>query len=185
MSTISVKTHFAAGHRILNLTGAGAKCRNIHGHTFHVTWTFRQAPGDMQLEFGDLKTVLRGLITTHFDHVFIVQDSDDFQHYLKINDLRFYPTEHPPTTEVIAAEIARLTIDRLTRPQQRYFEKEEKPALWPDAELLAVQLQEGPDNAATWEPTPITVDGVPIPGLREALAATPQRRPITTTEEPI
>jgi 6-pyruvoyl-tetrahydropterin synthase len=161
MSTISVRTHFAAGHRILGLTGEGAKCRNVHGHTFSVTWVFQQDAGDLRMEFGELKMRLRSLVQRHFDHAFILHCYDDFEHYLKGNELKYYLTDNPPTTEVIAAEIARLTIDWLTKPipANPPFYKEEMPAIWPDAKLLRLELGEGPDNCATWEP--------PTPSVRE------------------
>jgi 6-pyruvoyltetrahydropterin/6-carboxytetrahydropterin synthase len=166
MSTISVKSHFAAGHRILGLTGAGAKCRNVHGHTFHVTWVFAQEAGDTALEFGELKARLKGTIGAHFDHSFILDVSDDFCHYLRINDMRYYALNGPPTTEAIAAEIARLTIQRLTKPIPKDSFHGEMPALWPDAKLLRVVLEEGPENCATWErPSPTAREAFEMAGL--------------------
>ena len=135
MSTISVRTHFAAGHRILGLTGPGAKCRNIHGHTFHVTWTYAQDVGD-PLEFGAVKEKLRAMIATLFDHGFIIDREDEFIGYLRAGKLKYYALIGPPTTEAIAAEIA----------------KHSRRAL-PKAPLLSVELREGPDNTATWFPT--------------------------------
>jgi 6-pyruvoyltetrahydropterin/6-carboxytetrahydropterin synthase len=134
MSTISVRTHFAAGHRILNLTGAGAKCRNIHGHTFHVKWTYQQNAGDMALEFGAMKESLRAMIVEHFDHAFILDRADEFKTFLRASQLKYYLLDGPPTTEAIVAEIAVRS--------QRIFRA---------AALLSVELGEGPDNAATWE----------------------------------
>jgi 6-pyruvoyl-tetrahydropterin synthase len=134
MSTISVKTHFAAGHRILGLSGEGAKCRNIHGHTFHVTWTFAQDQNKMTVEFGAAKVWLKQLIKAYFDHAFIVDIHDEFCHYLDTNHLKHYQLECPPTTEAIVAEIAGLT-------------REKYPT------LIRVELNEGPENTATWEPS--------------------------------
>jgi 6-pyruvoyltetrahydropterin/6-carboxytetrahydropterin synthase len=133
MGTISVKTHFAAGHRILGLTGPGAKCRNIHGHTFHVTWTFLQDTDDMKIEFGSAKAVLRQMIKELFDHGFIIDRADDFRTYLRAGNLKYYTIIGPPTTEAIAAEIAAITL-KLMR----------------GSALLSVEVQEGPENAATW-----------------------------------
>jgi 6-pyruvoyl-tetrahydropterin synthase len=154
MSTISVKMHFAAGHRILGLEGPGEKCRNAHGHTFYVTWTFAQ---HSSLEFGELKQRLRSMIKTHLDHGFILDKRDDFLHYLKANQLKHYALDGPPTTEAIAAEIAQLTIDRLTTPWKDHF-GDNQPALFPNAVLLRVVLEEGPENCATWEPAEQSVD---------------------------
>jgi 6-pyruvoyltetrahydropterin/6-carboxytetrahydropterin synthase len=155
MSTISVKTHFAAGHRILGLTGEGEKCRNIHGHTFHVTWVFEQHPS---LEFGELKIALRGVVRRHFDHSFILDRTDDFARYLNVNNLRHYLLDGPPTTEAIAAEIARLSIERLTTVCKDGWKDDEKKPLYPDATLLKVLLDEGPDNNATWTKPPLSVE---------------------------
>lgn len=131
MSTITVRTHFAAGHRILGLVGPGAKCKNIHGHTFRVEWVFEQAEG---LEFGALKSLLRSMITEKFDHAFIVDYLDPFRSYLNDNKLKHYLLQGKPTTEAISAEIAELS-----------------QSLVPQARLIRVSLDEGPDNNATWE----------------------------------
>lgn len=134
MSTISVKTHFAAGHRILGLTGAGAKCRSPHGHTFHVEWVFKQGSDDGDLEFGELKQTLKGLVKDVFDHGFILDRADDFREFLRAGKHKVYALSGPPTTERIAEEIAFLSLKAL-----------------PKAPLLRVILQEGPENSATWE----------------------------------
>jgi len=151
MSTISVKMHFAAGHRILGLDGLGEKCRNIHGHTFHVTWVLDQHP---DIEFGKLKAVLKQVCGS-FDHAFLLDKSDDFLHYLRANMLRHYALPCPPTTECIAAELAKLAIDQLTQPQPpsgfNGSKREPIPALYPHALLLKVIVEEGPENCATWE----------------------------------
>jgi 6-pyruvoyl-tetrahydropterin synthase len=133
MSTISLKAHFAAGHRILGLTGPGAKCKNIHGHTFHVTWTFKQEAGDMALEFGAVKAVLRGMVAELWDHGFFVDRADGFRDYLRAGALKYWTIEGPPTTEAIAAMIAAETLKALKK-----------------APLLRVELCEGPENTATW-----------------------------------
>jgi len=148
MSTISVKMHFAAGHRILGLDGPGEKCRNIHGHTFQVTWVFEQHP---DIEFGRLKSILHS-VCGGFDHAFILDKTDDFLHYLQVNMLRSVPLDGPPTTERIAEELAYRAIDRLTQPQPGGFNgTKEYPAVYPHALLLKVVVEEGPENCATWE----------------------------------
>lgn len=169
MSTISVQTHFAAGHRILGLTGPGAKCRNIHGHTFNVKWVFTQHEA---LEFGTLKEALRGLVRTHWDHGFFLDESDDFRHYLEVNQLRNCPLDGPPTTERIAAEIAKLSISRLTTPWESWSQypiknpKDSDKPLYSvqEADLVAVVLEEGPENTATWTKPPFASGG-PIYGI--------------------
>lgn len=124
--------HFAAGHRILGLTGPGAKCRSPHGHTFHVTWTFIQDAGG-DLEFGAVKEALRGMIKDQFDHGFILDKADDFCEFLRAGKHKLYRLNGPPTTELIAEEIAFCTLKVL-----------------PKAHLRSVELWEGPENCATW-----------------------------------
>lgn len=136
MSTISVRSHFAAGHRILGLTGAGAKCRSPHGHTFHVTWTFTQQAGTLALEFGELKLTLKTMIKDQFDHGFILDKADDFCEFLRAGKHKLYRLNGPPTTELIAEEIALCTLKVL-----------------PKAPLRSVELWEGPENCATWTTT--------------------------------
>lgn len=160
MSTISVKAHFAAGHRILGLSGPGEKCRNIHGHTFHVTWVFAQ---DSDLEFGTLKAALRELIKRDFDHGFIHDKADDFCVYLAANMLKHYPLDGPPTTEAIAAELAARSIERLHKPYSEWGTSvgAQEP-LYPHARLLKLILDEGPENSATWEPEPVNISTIPF-----------------------
>jgi 6-pyruvoyl-tetrahydropterin synthase len=148
MSTVSINCHFAAGHRILGLEGPGEKCRNIHGHTFAVTWVFEQHP---DIEFGRLKAILRS-VCGGFDHAFILDKTDDFLHYLQVNMLRSVPLDGPPTTERIAEELAYRAIERITQPQESPgFTKGIQPAVYPHALLLRVEVHEGPENCATWE----------------------------------
>jgi 6-pyruvoyltetrahydropterin/6-carboxytetrahydropterin synthase len=134
MSTTSVRVRheFSAGHRILGLRGAGEKCRNIHGHNFTCWWMFEQtSEWPPRVEFGAVKAQLRSLIDELMDHAFIVHEDDDFLDYLTQYDLKRYVLRDRPTTEAIAAEIARLT--------QTHF---------PDLDLVYVQLREGSNNEA-------------------------------------
>jgi 6-pyruvoyltetrahydropterin/6-carboxytetrahydropterin synthase len=150
VSTISVQTHFAAGHRILGLPGAGAKCRNIHGHTFHVTWTIEQGVEcEQMVEFGELKVRLKDIIKTIYDHCFILDSSDDFVAYLNANMLKARLLDGPPTTERIAEDIATVTMEHFTTETRLGGFKHEPLA--PCAKLLYVKLDEGPENTATWE----------------------------------
>lgn len=139
MSTIAVKCHFAAGHRILGLTGAGAKCKSPHGHTFHVTWVYRQSTRSGDLEFGELKVALKQLVKDVFDHAFILDKADEALKLWKANGWKYHALNGPPTTELIAEEIAHLSLKAV-----------------PKAPLLQVILEEGPENSATWTGQPPT-----------------------------
>jgi 6-pyruvoyltetrahydropterin/6-carboxytetrahydropterin synthase len=138
MSTISVRLHFAAGHRILGLVGAGAKCRNPHGHTFFVTFVFRQSTDwPPPVEFGAAKASLRERIKDRYDHGFFVDRSDEAMlKFLEQEKCRHHVFDGPPTTERIAellARDARLLVNAAT--------------------LVSVAVEEGPENTATYEAT--------------------------------
>jgi 6-pyruvoyltetrahydropterin/6-carboxytetrahydropterin synthase len=133
-TSVRVRHEFSAGHRILGLTGAGEKCRNIHGHNFTCWWLFEQiSDWPPRVEFGAVKAELRTMIDELLDHAFIVHEDDDLLDYLTQKDLKRYALRDRPTTEAIAAEIARLT-------QQQF----------PDLDLVYVQLTEGSNNEAVW-----------------------------------
>lgn len=146
MSTISVQSHFAAGHRILGLSGEGRKCRNIHGHTFTVKWTIEQDVDTKDpVEFGELKNRLKHMLKATYDHQFILDKTDDFQQYLAINSLRYRIVDGPPTTERIAQDIANETMRHFTERYNGWG-----APIAPNARLLSVELGEGPENTATW-----------------------------------
>ncbi|MCC9181092.1 MULTISPECIES: 6-pyruvoyl trahydropterin synthase family protein [Mycolicibacterium] len=133
--TATVRHHFSAGHRIVGLPGAGAKCSNVHGHTFGVNWTVALPGLDaQQVEFGAIKRAYRGWVDEHLDHGFIAH-ADDHQvvDWLKALGSKHYVLGTPPTTEAIASLIAHYSQSAL-----------------PGVSLLSVEVTEGPHNAATW-----------------------------------
>ena len=135
-STISVRMHFAAGHRILGLTGAGYKCRNPHGHTFHVTFVFAQSDQwPPPVEFGSAKATLRERIKDRYDHGFFVDRADTAMcEFLEVEQAKHHIFDGPPTTERMAELLAR-----------------EANLLVQQARLVRVVLEEGPENMATYE----------------------------------
>lgn len=135
-NTISVKILFAAGHRILGLSGAGAKCRNPHGHTFHATFVFEQSQDwPPPVEFGQAKAILRGRIKDAYDHAFFVDVGDTaMREFLENNECKHIVFEGPPTTELISEALAK-DANRLLQ----------------GATLLHVILDEGPENSVTYE----------------------------------
>lgn len=137
-STVSVRLFFAAGHRILGLTGAGAKCRNLHGHTFFVTFVFEQSDAwPPPVEFGAAKASLRERIKDRYDHGFFVDRADTkLLDFLESEQCKHTVFDGPPTTERMAQLLAR-----------------EAMLLVQGANLLRVSLEEGPENTATYEPS--------------------------------
>ena len=133
--TVTVRHHFSAGHRIPGLPGPGAKCTNLHGHTFGVEWTFRTDSVEVgAIEFGAAKQALRAWIGDNLDHGFIVHSED--KQVIAILDAigsKRYVVPFPPTTELIAQVVADNT-----------------RKLLPDASLHSVLITEGPHNEARW-----------------------------------
>lgn len=134
LTTITVKHHMSAGHRILGLVGPGSKCANLHGHTFGIEWTFAVDPDELTLEFAAVKGVLRSWIKQDWDHGYIVDPDDDvLRAFLVAQKLKHMVLGGPPTTERMAWELAEGTMARL-----------------PHAALVSVTVTEGPHNSATW-----------------------------------
>lgn len=64
------------------LWGYDGPCKNIHGHTYHLSVTLIGAPiqdnGDVKLgmvmDFGDLKRIVKEMILDHFDHALVLNE---------------------------------------------------------------------------------------------------------------
>lgn len=133
--TITLSHHFSAGHRIPGLGGEGAKCANLHGHTFGVECTWAQ-PAPLALEFTAVKKTMRGFIDQYLDHGYIVGCEDEWLlRILRSGNMKHFITTDWPTTEQITIAIAMNLQERL-----------------PQAALVQVRVTEGPHNAATYDP---------------------------------
>lgn len=106
---LTVKHHFSAGHRIPGLPGPGAKCANLHGHTFGVEWTFDVSSLDArEFEFAAAKKELRAWVDKHMDHGYLVAPDDEvLQQFLSDNNFKFFVVSPVPTTEAIAETLRR------------------------------------------------------------------------------
>lgn len=133
MIGLTVKHHFSAGHRIPGLPGAGAKCTNLHGHTFGVEWTFQVSTLDAaDFEFTAAKRTLRGWVDEHLDHGYLVAPDDEvLRRFLADGGFKFFVVPPKPTTEAIAA----LLLDRANE-------------LLPEVACVRVVITEGPHNQA-------------------------------------
>jgi 6-pyruvoyltetrahydropterin/6-carboxytetrahydropterin synthase len=130
--SITLSFRWPMGHRILGLEGAGAKCRNVHGHNWQADIELPNDDG--ALEFGAVKAAIGDWIDAYLDHGFMCALDDPFKSYLMDEGLKFRAIPGPPTTEAIATDLAEMT-ERLVgvRP-------------------LRVHVLEGWRNAATWTP---------------------------------
>lgn len=129
--TVTLTFRWAMGHRILGLANA-AKCANIHGHN----WTAEvELPNDGgTLEFGAVKSAIGGWIDTYWDHGMLVEWNDPLRAWMEANDSKHDYLPVQPTTEAIAAELAR------------------KAGELTGVAPVRVHVIEGYRNAATWTP---------------------------------
>jgi 6-pyruvoyltetrahydropterin/6-carboxytetrahydropterin synthase len=71
MITATKTVRFDAAHVLTNHQGL---CKNLHGHTYRVDVSVSQsddAPGDMVIDFKDLKRIANEVVCSRFDHAFI------------------------------------------------------------------------------------------------------------------
>lgn len=131
MSTSIALTFFwPMGHRIRGLDGLGAKCNNIHGHS----WVAEvEIPNpNFELEFGAVKYLIEDFIETNWDHGFMLAKDDPFQEYLIAEGHKHALVDGPPTTEKVAEELARMVGELVFHTPNR------------------VHVRESYRNAATW-----------------------------------
>lgn len=149
MMEITLTATAEAAHRIPILGGPGAKCRNVHGHSWRIEWTFdtRGIPLEDR-EFGAIKTVLRGWVADHFDHGYVCGPADDLGTTFTGLGLKVLVLPDWPTTENLAEYLTVKTRE-----------------LVPKLTLTRLVLHEGPTNVATWSrerpsyPMSVTVSG--------------------------
>lgn len=110
MLVITRECSFDAAHL---LTGHGGQCRNLHGHTYHVTVELSDAsahlgsqPDDMVMDFKDLKRVMQEALVAPLDHAFIYDETSsveiDIAETLTRHGLRVYPLPFRSTSENLA-----------------------------------------------------------------------------------
>ena len=94
------------------LDGYNGKCKNIHGHSYHLTVTVKgkviDNPSDpkdgMVIDFKDLKAIIKNEIEPIFDHRLLLRDDSRFKGIEKLNDgVRYVP--YQPTCENMLTEI--------------------------------------------------------------------------------
>ena len=75
MLTITKSVKFDAAHVLTNHKGL---CKNLHGHTYRVDVSVRQADGDgadMVMDFKDVKRICEETVLSKFDHAFIYDET--------------------------------------------------------------------------------------------------------------
>ena len=77
MLTITKSVRFDAAHVLTNHKGL---CRNLHGHTYRVDVSVRQAEcdrADMVMDFKDVKRICEETVLSKFDHAFIYDETSE------------------------------------------------------------------------------------------------------------
>lgn len=135
MTTVTKDMTFDAAHM---LTGYEGRCRNLHGHTYHL---FVEARGElndegMVVDFRLLKELMTREIADRFDHAFMYCDKSpvelEIARVLESNGLKTVPLPFPTTAENLA----------------RYF----YGVLAGHVDVSAVRLMETPTSCAEYRP---------------------------------
>jgi 6-pyruvoyl-tetrahydropterin synthase len=129
--TVTLTFRWAMGHRILGMAGA-EKCANIHGHNWVAE--IEMPNDDGALEFGEFKATVGDWINDVWDHGMLVQSFDPLRRWMDEAKVKYDHLPVEPTTEAIAAELAR------------------KVAYFYGRTPVSVKVTEGYRNAATWRP---------------------------------
>ncbi len=117
-STVDIvkRYHFHAAHRNRELHN---KCSNIHGHTYHLTCTFRMLPGSINpqtgvtIEFAEIDERVN-VILSSYDHALLLQNDDPLLAHLKTfpEDLKIKQFPCPTSAENVAIELLNECIAR-------------------------------------------------------------------------
>ena len=103
---------FEAAHA---LDGYNGKCKDIHGHSYHLKITFIGRPIEetnlsecgMVIDFGEIKSVVKEKIYPLFDHRLILRKDTRFKG-LEENNERIRLVDYQPTCENMLIEIVKL-----------------------------------------------------------------------------
>ena len=129
---------FEAAHA---LDGYNGKCKDIHGHSYHLCVTVKGEPISdsnnpklgMVIDFSDIKKILKEKIEPQFDHRLLLHHSSRFAGIEKINDRVRY-VDYQPTCENMMIEIVEV------------FKKE----LPSEVTLVKVSLRETANSYSEW-----------------------------------
>ncbi len=123
MSNIRITKQFSfeAGHALYGYDG---KCKNLHGHSYHLFVTVIGVPitdtanvkFGMVIDFGDLKKIVKEEIVDVFDHTMIFNKNTphiDLANDLKEQGHNIILTDYQPTTEMMVIDFAAKIKSRL------------------------------------------------------------------------
>jgi 6-pyruvoyltetrahydropterin/6-carboxytetrahydropterin synthase len=109
---ITKQFNFEAAHA---LDGYNGKCKDIHGHSYHLKVTYLGKPKKahklsdcgMVADFGDIKVIVKEKILPLFDHRLILRKDTRFKDIVSINQ-RIRLVDYQPTCENMLIEIVEI-----------------------------------------------------------------------------
>ncbi|OGR87140.1 MAG: 6-carboxytetrahydropterin synthase QueD [Elusimicrobia bacterium RIFCSPLOWO2_01_FULL_60_11] len=105
MYSVTKTISFCYGHRLLNYQG---KCKHLHGHNGRVEIFLSAKKLDkrgMVVDFGDVKTIVKGFVDDNLDHKMILCEKDTIVPVLRARRELYYLMKENPTAENIAKHI--------------------------------------------------------------------------------
>ena len=125
------------------LEGYNGKCKNIHGHSYHLSVTVKGKPvkdhnspmDGMVIDFTDLKKIVKTNILDRFDHALVLRKDSQYKSLLggSIND-KIVLVPYQPTCENLLQDF----VNRI------------KTKFDGDLELYCLKLQETATSYAQW-----------------------------------
>ncbi|TYA74272.1 6-pyruvoyl trahydropterin synthase family protein [Seonamhaeicola marinus] len=120
---ITKQFSFEAGHALYGYDG---KCKNLHGHSYHLNVTVIGEPISdnsnvkygMVLDFGDLKKIVNEEIVDVFDHSMVFNKNTphlDLAEDLKERGHYVIMVDYQPTTEMMILDFAEKIKNRLPK----------------------------------------------------------------------
>ena len=126
------------------LYGYDGPCKNIHGHTYHLSITLLGKPiADIEhvklgmvIDFGDLKEVVKKHIIEVFDHALVLNEEAPYSKSEVISNEfeKVILMPFQPTCENLLLHFVDLLQDQFAH----------------DTKLVAIRLQETPNSGAEW-----------------------------------
>lgn len=126
------------------LYGYDGPCKNIHGHTYHLSVTLMGAPMEdvnnvklgMVVDFGDLKKIVHDEILSEYDHALVLNEEAPYSKSEVISNEfeKVILVPYQPTCE-------NLLLD---------FVNKLKPLFSTDMALVSIRLEETPTSYAEW-----------------------------------
>jgi 6-pyruvoyltetrahydropterin/6-carboxytetrahydropterin synthase len=106
MTTVTKTVRFDAAHVLTNHEG---RCKNLHGHTYRVDVSVSCGdgmPGDMVMDFKELKRIANETICDRFDHAFMYNTASpgetEIAAVVERNGMRTVPIPFRSTAENLA-----------------------------------------------------------------------------------